>query len=176
MVARRKRPVRSTKKTVLIVGEGSTEKAFLRHVKELYITRDMDVSVNIECGAGGSPRNVAEKAIRLCGSRGYDKCFILIDADIPLNADRKLLARMKRKPKIEILKSTPCIEGLFLSILDVIGNNSSDQYKSIFEATYLSSDKKTDKQSYDKLFPKNVLDQKRTQIRELNNILKAMGV
>ena len=176
MVAKRKRPVRRTKKTVLIVGEGSTEKAFLRYVKELYITRDMDISVNVECGSGGSPRNVMEKAIRLCGSRGYDKCFVLIDADIPLNADKKLLTRMKRKPKIETLKSTPCIEGLLLSILGVSGNNSSDQCKSIFESTYLSSNKKTDKRSYEKLFPKGMLDGKRTGIRELNNILKAMGV
>jgi len=176
MVSRRRRPVRSTKKTVLIVGEGPTERAFLRYVKELYIRRDMDVSVNVECGAGGSPRNVVEKAIRLCGSRGYDKCFVLIDADIPLNADKKLRIRMKRKPKIEILRSTPCIEGLFLSILGVTGNNSSDQCKSTFEATYLSADKKTDKRSYVRLFPKELLDQKRTRIRELNNILKAMGV
>ncbi|KQC14624.1 MAG: hypothetical protein APR63_13785 [Desulfuromonas sp. SDB] len=176
MVARRKRPVRRTKKTVLIVGEGSTEKAFLRYVKEIYITREMDISVKIECGAGGSPRNIVEKAIRLCGSRSYDKCFVLIDTDIPLNVDKKLLTRMKRKPKIEILKSIPCIEGLFLAILEITGYNSSDQCKRIFESTFLSSDKKTDKRYYGKLFPKEVLDQKRTQINELNNILKAMGI
>ena len=176
MVSRRKRPLRRTKKTVLIVGEGPTEKAFLRYVKGLYITRDMDISVNVECGAGGSPRNVVEKAVRLCGSRAYDKCFVLIDADIPLNADKKLSIHMKRKPKIEILKSTPCIEGLFLSILDGTDHSSCDQCKSIFEDKYLSSDKKTDKRSYDRLFPKELLDQKRTRINELDNILKAMGV
>ncbi|MFH1798593.1 MAG: RloB family protein [Candidatus Omnitrophota bacterium] len=176
MVAKRKRPVRRTKKTILIVGEGSTEKAFLRYVKELYITRDMDISVNVECGSGGSPRNVVEKAIRLCGSRGYDKCFVLIDADVPLKTDKKLLSRMKRKPKIEILKSTPCIEGLFLSVLDNLGNNSSDQCKSIFETTYLASDKKTDKRSYERLFSREMLNEKRSQVNELNNILKAMGV
>jgi len=176
MVARRKRPVRRTKKTVLIVGEGSTEKAFLRYVKELYITRDMDISVNVECGSGGSPRNVIEKAIRLCGSRGYDKCFVLIDADISLKADKKLLSRMKRKPKIEILKSTPCIEGLFLSILNVAGNNSSNQCKSTFETSYLAPDKKTDKRSYERLFSKEILNEKRSRVNELNSILKAMGV
>ncbi|MDP8212255.1 MAG: RloB family protein [Candidatus Zapsychrus exili] len=176
MVAQRKRPVRRTKKTVLIVGEGPTEKAFLRYVKELYIKRDMDISVNVECGSGGSPRNVIEKAIRLCGSRGYDKCFVLIDADIPLKADKKLLSRMKRKPKIEILKSTPCIEGLFLSILDDTENNSSGQCKSTFETTYLAPDKKTDKRSYERLFSKEMLNEKRSLVNELNSILKAMGV
>ena len=83
---------------------------------------------------------------------------------------------MKRRPKIEFLESTPCIEGLFLSILDVVGNNISEQCKSIFESTYLPPDKKTDKRSYEKLFPKEMLDEKRSHVSELNNILKAMDV
>ena len=176
MVTRGKRPVRRTKKTTLIIGEGSTEKAFLRYVKELYITRDMDISVNVECGAGGSPCNVVEKAIRLCGSRGYDKCFVLIDEDIPLNADKKLLSRMKRRPRIEILKATPCIEGLFLTILGDEENLISKNCKSNFESKYLASDKKTDKRAYERLFSKEMLDEKRKVVDELNSILRAMGI
>jgi len=176
MAAQRKRPVRRTKKTILIVGEGPTEKAFLRYAKELYITRDMDVSVNVECGYGGSPRNVVEKAIRLCGSRGYDRCFVLIDADVPFDADKKLLSRMKQRPKIEFLKLTPCIEGVFLIILGHGENMASEKCKSTFESRYLAPDKKTDKRSYEKLFPKEMLDEKRSHVNELNNILKAMGV
>jgi len=176
MVAQRKRPVRRTKKTILIVGEGHTEKAFLRYTKELYILRNMNISVNVECGSGGSPRNVVEKAIRLCGSRGYDKCFVLLDADIPLNADKKLLSRMKRKPKIEFLKSTPCIEGVFLAILGHGENMASEKCKSTFESRYLASDKKTDKRSYERLFSREVLDEKRKVVGELNSILRAMGV
>jgi len=176
MVARRKKTYRKTKKTILIVGEGATEKAFLRYLKELYITRDMDIAVNVECGFGGSPRNVVEKAIRLCGSRDYDKCFVLIDADIPLNANKKLLAHMKKRPETEVLKSTPCIEGLFLTILDHDGNISSDKCKSFFESTYLTSDRKTDKRAYKRLFPKKMLNKKRYFITELDNILNAMEV
>ncbi|MFH1868632.1 MAG: RloB family protein [Candidatus Omnitrophota bacterium] len=176
MVARRKSPVRRTKKTILIVGEGSTEKAFLRYVKELYITRDMNISVSVGCGSGGSPRNVVEKAIRLCGSRGYDKCFVLIDADIPFNADKKLLSRMNRKPKIEFLKSTPCIEGMFLTILGHDGNVAREKCKNTFESRYLPSDKKTDKRLYERLFSKEILDEKRKVVDELNSILKAMGI
>ncbi len=175
-MAQRKGPVRRTKKTILIIGEGSTEKAFLQYIKGLYITRDMDISIKIECGSGGSPRNVVEKAIRLCGSRGYDKCFVLIDADIPLRADRKLFSRMKKRPKIIVLKSTPCIEGLFLVILGYAGNNSSNQCKNIFESKYLAPNKKTDKRSYEHLFSKDMLDEKRILIIELNNILKAMSI
>jgi len=176
MSARRKKPVRRTKKTILIVGEGATEKAFLRYLKELYITRDMDIAVNVECGFGGSPRNVVEKAIRLCGGRNYDKCFVLIDADIPLSANKTLLARMKRRPATEVLISTPCIEGLFLTILEHDVKISSDKCKSIFESTYLTSDRKTDKRAYERLFPKKMLDKKRIVINELDNILNAIGI
>ena len=175
MVARRKRPIKRTKKTILLVGEGSTEKAFLRYVKELYITRDMDISVNVECGSGGSPRSVVEKAIRLCGGRGYDKCFVLIDSDVPFKADKKLLLRMKRRPKIEILNATPCIEGLFLAILGHTESTSSDDCKSTFESQYIASDRKTDKRSYALLFPKEMLEEKRKTINELDIILRAMG-
>lgn len=46
MAARRKRPVRRTKKTILTVGEGLTEKAFQRYVKELCITRGARIEIN----------------------------------------------------------------------------------------------------------------------------------
>ena len=176
MPAQGKKIIKKTKKTVLIVGEGPTEKAFLRYVKELYITRDMDISVSIVCGSGGSPRNVVEKAVRLCGSIEYDKCFVLIDADIPFNADKKLLSRMKKRPRIEILKATPCIEGLLLAILGRARAMPSDDCKSTFEAQCIASNKKTAKRSYERLFSKEILDEKRHDLNGLDIILKAMGV
>lgn len=107
------KPSRHTKKAVLMVGEGSTEKAFLQYLKELYVTRDDDVAVKIECGAGGSPNCVIQKAKRLCGSMAYDECFVLTDADRLQENDCKI----KHTKKIKVLKATPCIEGLFLAIL-----------------------------------------------------------
>ena len=53
---------------------------------------------------------------------------------------------------------------------------ASEKCKSTFESRYLAPDKKTDKRSYEKLFPKEMLDEKRSHVNELNNILKAMGV
>ncbi|MFC1546407.1 RloB domain-containing protein, partial [bacterium] len=176
LVVRHRKSIRRTKKTVLIVGEGPTEKAFLRYLKELYITRDMDVSLKVECASGGSPRNVVEKTIRLCGSRGYDKCFVLIDADVSFNGDKKLVSRMNKKPKIKILKASPCIEGLFLLILNHKESLTSEKCKSLFESKYLASDKKTDWRSYERIFTKQMLDDNRKTINELNVILKAMEV
>ena len=177
---RRIKPTKNTKTTILIVGEGPTEKAFLQYLKELYILRENDFAVKVESGTGGSPSSIVQKAIRLRGSRGYDKCYVLIDADKPLETDFKLADRMKKRPRVEVLKATPCIEGLFLAILKHSnfsqGSASSDYCKKEFEATYLASDRKTDKRSYVDKFPKTLLDERRTQIQELDLILSAMQV
>lgn len=181
MTALKVKPARNSKTTILIVGEGPTEKAFLQFIKELYIMRDADIVVKVECGSGGSPRSVVERAIRLCASRAYDKCFVLFDADLPLETDAKLKQRMQKKPSVQILKATPCIEGLFLAILKHPGffQNSalaSASCKREFEANYLSADKKMDKRSYASHFTKETLDKLRKYIPEFDAILKAMQV
>ena len=176
----RMKPTRNTKVTILIVGEGPTEKAFLQYLKELYILRIDDFAVKVEGGTGGSPSSIVQKAIRLRGSRGYDKCYVLIDADKPLETDFKLADRMKKRPRVEVLKATPCIEGLFLAILKHSnfsqGGFSSDYCKKEFESTYIASDRKTDKRSYIDKFSKTLLDERRAKVPELNLILNAMQI
>ena len=159
------------KKSILIVGEGPTEKAFLQYLKELYVTRVDDFFVKIECGAGGSPDCVIKKAKRLCANSAYDECFVLIDNDRKVH---------KHDKKIKILLSTPCIEGLFLMILEHPKfsqvNALSDFCKKEFERNYLSDDKKMDKHYYSGIFPREVFDEQRKNIPELEEILKAMRV
>ena len=179
MVSRPRQRFRHTKKTVLIVGEGPTEKAFLQYLKDMYITREMDIAVKIECGSGGSPKSVVEKAVRLRGNRAYDKCFVLVDADLPFDPDGELERRMRKKPRIEMLNATPCIEGLLLTILD--SNfpqqaTTSVESKRIFETKHLPEDKKTDKSSYERIFSKQVIEKRREGVLELDAVLKAMEV
>lgn len=180
MALRKKRPAKSIKTTILIVGEGPTEKAFLQHLRGLYINRDDEFVIKVECGTGGAPCSVIQRAIRLRGSRAYDKCYVLFDADRPLEKDYKLSDRMNKRPRIEILKATPCMEGLFLAILSHSGFSqagaSSDSCKREFHAKYISAEKKMDKRSYADKFPRTVLDDRRTNVPELDVILKAMRV
>lgn len=180
MTPRRIKPTRNTKTTILIVGEGPTEKAFLQYLKELYLARDYAVAIKVECGSGGSPCSVVQKAIRLRGSRAYDKCYVLFDADRPLETDYKLSDRMNKRPHVEVLKATPCIEGLFLAILKHPGFSQvsavSDSCKRDFHADYISEEKKMDKRSYATRFSKTILDSRRGQVPELDIILKAMQV
>lgn len=178
MVRKKRKPARYSKTTVLIVGEGPTEKAFLQYLKELYVSRESNFAVKIECGSGGDPKSVIQKTIRLRGSRGYDKCFVLIDSDRPLKTDGELKRRMRAKPRIEILKATPCAEGLFLSILRhpkfSQNNTTSDICKREFETSYISAGRKTDKRSYAGKFSRKFIDERREIVSELDAILKAM--
>ncbi len=180
MPRRNVRPARSTKATVLFVGEGPTEKAFLQHLQGLYISRDADIVVKVESGSGGAPSIVIQKAVRLRSGRAYDRCFVLVDSDRPLEMDRKLKERMNKRPSIEVLKATPCIEGLFLAILGHTNfsqaGTSTDHCKRVFEANYMTDDRKTDKRAYANRFGKAVIDAQRRIISELDAILKAMQV
>lgn len=179
MVSRPRQKFRHTKKTVLIVGEGPTEKAFLQYLKDMHITRDMDIAVKVECGSGGSPRSVVEKAVRLKGSRAYDKCFVLVDADLPFEFDRGLERRIHKKPRIEMLNATPCIEGLLLAILDLNFSQqatTSTESKKIFETKHLPEDKKTDTRSYERIFSKQIIEERRRAVPELDAILRAVEV
>lgn len=179
MVSRPRQKFRRTKTTILIVGEGPTEKAFLQYLRDMYITREMDVAVKVECGSGGSPRSVVEKAVRLKGSRAYDKCFVLVDSDLPFEPDGELEKRMRRKPHIEMLNATPCIEGLLLAILDSDFSQqaiTSVESKRIFETKHLPEDKKTDKRSYERIFSRQVIEERRRVVLELDAILKAIGI
>ena len=176
MVPLNKKYLRNAKKTILIVGEGPTEKAFLLHIKELYISREDNLSVKVECGAGGSPASVAHRANRLKQSADYDKCFLIIDADTCTQEAKNML---KRRPAMEIILVTPCIEGLFLAILK--GNAfsqtgiSSAECKRRFENNHLDRDKKTEKCKYSGLFTKTMLDEARSRLLELDMILKAFN-
>ena len=180
MIARRVKPTKNTKKTILIVGEGETEKAFLQYLKELFISREADFVVKVEGGSGGGPKGVVQKTIRLRSSRAYDKCFVLVDSDRPFDADSKLEERMRKKPRVEMLKSTPCVEGLFLAILQhrnfSQSSATSDYCKREFEANYISADKKTDKRAYAEQFTQEVIKSRRTAVTELDAILKAMQI
>lgn len=180
MVSRPRQKIRRTKKTILIVGEGPTDKAFLQHIKQLYVTREMDIAVKVECGSGGAPKSVVERTVRLKGSRSYDKCYVLVDADLPFEPDSDLEKRMRKRPRIEMLKATPCIEGLLLAILEYPDfsqqSTTSDKSKKAFKAKYLSEDKKIDKRSYERIFSRQIIEERRKAVPELDAILKAMEV
>jgi hypothetical protein len=136
-----------------MVGEGEAEKAFLQHLKSIYGTGDPKVTIKSAGGKG--PQNIITEAISTKDCNGYDRSVALLETDLEWPAS---LVKRAQGKKIELLGSSPCLEGF---LLDILGEgrptpNTSSQCKTKFNG--LLTGKSTDKNSYSELFTKEVLD------------------
>lgn len=167
---------RRCRKTVLLVGEGRTEQAFLNYLKSLFLERDAGINVKVEQAGGGSPDNVIDFARKRVQSAAYDQCLVLFDADIAVT--RPTPARIG-KTKMHYVRSMPCIEGLFLQILEHSGSSpgtaTSIVCKKIFHDKYLNEKDKLDSARYGRIMPKGLLIERRKCHVELETVLKLLG-
>lgn len=155
MAKSKKTAQRHTKKTTLIiVGEGLHEKAFLAHMKELYDRRDSGQTIKLDTANGGSPHDIIKATIKKVSHRSYDRKFILMDSDVAIVPKDLQLARNKG---IQVLLSEPfCLEGMLLDILSLsVPDNAIDCKKKLHP---LLDGSPTLPQSYASQFPKPVLD------------------
>lgn len=145
------------KTTLLIVGEGADDKAFITHLKNLYCPRGCGVTVKVEAGDGGSPGNIITNAIRSFESADYSKRIIILDADVPPSQAEIAKAR---KNGYEILLWEPkCLEGVLLEVLgERVGQHeNSQQLKDRLHPKLKGHH--TDYRAYEVLFSKLVLMQ-----------------
>lgn len=163
-MARKKHVIR---KTLLVVGEGDSEEAFLKHLRDLYCSGGSGVTVTVRNAHGKGPENVIDHTARQARMYSYDTRVALLDTDIPWTDKLKKEAR---KAKIEMVGSTPCFEGLLLSILGKrLPTLSSDCKKAIAQQLRIDL---TERQSYAEYFSKVVLDVARETITELDQLLR----
>lgn len=155
--------------TLLAVGEGDSELAFLRHLRSMYCAggAGVAVSVTVRNAHGLGPEHVIDFAAAQAKAYSYDKVVALLDTDIPWTD--KLL-KTARKARIEMVGSTPCLEGLLLSILRKRPPGQSDACKRAIQQE-LGVDL-TEVQSYAAHFPKAVLDEARVRLSELNRLIQ----
>ena len=163
-MARKQHQVR---KTLLVVGEGDSEAAFLKHLRDLYCSSGDGVAVTVRNAHGKGPESVIDHTAGQARIHSYDACVALLDTDIPWTEKLKNKAR---KSKIEMVGSTPCFEGLLLSILgERPPTQSADCKKAIKQLVGIDL---TDRQSYAVPFSKAVLDAARQRITELDQLLR----
>lgn len=168
MAKKMKRNRRIQQTTLIIVGEGSHEKAFLSHMKVLYDLRNSGQKVKVIKGDGGSPFDVINNTIKKSSHAAYDFKFILMDNDVLIRQQEYDLAK---KQGIEILLSEPlCLEGMLLEVIGQSPSNTAEACKKLLHPQL--SGKPTEEYSYKALFTKEVLDEtdKLTIVR-LRNIL-----
>lgn len=155
--------------TLLIVGEGVHEKAFLQQMKVLY-DGENNQAVKIDAASGGSPIEIIDETIRKYNHADYSRKVILLDEDVVIRQQDRDKAR---KNKIELIVSTPiCLEGM---LLDVLGYKVS-QYASAADCKKrlypLLSGEPTKPKSYEKLFTKEFLDSvNKEQLIRLRNLI-----
>ena len=121
-----KRNRRLVLQTILIVGEGARDEAFLKHLKSLYVGRDSGVSIKIINAQGGSPYDIVIFTARQIQNVSYDRAIVVMDTDVPW---LQKTANKAKKHKIKLIGVEPCIEGLMLTILNQNTRGSNHECK-----------------------------------------------
>ncbi|MDM8348284.1 hypothetical protein P8H27_05170 [Pseudomonas sp. sp1636] len=142
--------------TLLVVGEGPDDKAFISHMKQLYCPRGCGVSVKVQAQDGGSPGNIISNAIRSYRNTEYNRRILLLDADLPpSDAEYK---RAAVAGYTVILWRPQCLEGALLEALDepVQAHETSQQLKQRLHPRL--DGRHTEPAAYAELFTRPVLD------------------
>ncbi len=162
-MARRQHQVRPT---LLAVGEGDGDCAFLKHLRSLYCSNGVGYTTTIRNAHGKGPEHVIDFAAQHAKIYRYDRVIALLDTDIPWSD--KLL-KTARRARIEIVGSTPCLEGLLLSILQKQPPAGAAACKKAIQQA-IGVDL-TESRSYAHHFTRSVLDTARAQLPELDKLI-----
>lgn len=103
-----------TFRTLLLVGEGRTEEAFLNHVKGIYAPRGCGLSVKIKNARGKGAKHVVDWTIGQTGIAKYDAVAALLDTDQDWS---DAVARKAKAARIKVLKSEPLFEAMMLRMI-----------------------------------------------------------
>lgn len=160
------RKVRQVRKTLLVVGEGDSEVAFLKHLRQLYCSGGAGVTVSVHNAHGLGPENVISTAITLNRMGGHDRVVAFLDTDIPWPV---ALQKAAQRARVQLVGSTPCLEGLLLGILQQPVPDKSDACKKSLHLRL--GHKLTDRDDYQAEFGRVVLDEARIRVVELNKLI-----
>ena len=168
---------RAVKETLLIVGEGDAEIAFVRFVKRMYAD-SLGRAVQEHNAKGKGGRNVLETALRRANSnRAYDKVVLLLDTDTDWDdacRARARRARIGRRGKIDVIESDPCLEAWLLKVLGVEIEGDTRHMKREFRQ-YAGCDAH-DPAWMERLLNPTVLNQARARVPQLAELMNHMGI
>ncbi|HCG6969613.1 hypothetical protein P3635_01680 [Vibrio parahaemolyticus] len=167
-MAKKQRVVRQQKRVIQFVGEGQTERAFLRHIRSIYGSASPDVKASTANGKG--PSNVLGVAIgKYRNSAANVEVAALLDKDLKWPATK---VREAKQLGIKLIGVDPCVEGMMLDILDLKRPNPCTNDSCKKKMHPLINNAPTVKESYQERFTKAVLDAARDKVDELDEIIK----
>ncbi|WP_221796227.1 hypothetical protein [Oceanobacter mangrovi] len=143
--------------TLLVVGEGADDKAFITHMKGLFYQRQPgQKGPKIEAGDGGSADVIITNSLRTFRNAAYNRKLLVLDSDLPPSLAK---ARKAEEAGFEIILWAPqCLEG---ALLDVLGEtvNSHETSQNLKARLHPQlADHHTKPEAYGVLFTKPVLD------------------
>jgi len=166
---------RTVKETLLVVGEGDAEVAFVRHLKQIYgdaLGRSIQ-EINAH-GKGG--RHVLVTARRRANNRDHDKVVLLLDTDTDWSDDDRVKARKSRigkRGKLDVIESEPCLEAWLLKILGVETEGDTRHMKVVFKL-------RTGCEAHDPRWhgqlSREALDEARQRVPQLAALMNHMGI
>lgn len=166
---RTQKRTRKTNQTVLIVGEGDAEIAFLTHLKHLFNARDSGLSCTIRNAHGKGPERILKLPKRLAGSIQYDHLAVFLDTDIPLPNDAWIKVNA---PGVEALVSEHCIEFFLLRLL---GESPPHETKACKRLMKQSGMDLLNASWYEARFTKSVLEQQRDRFPTLRRLIEILS-
>lgn len=163
--------MRFIKWSVLAVGEGDSEKAFLDHLKASYISRNCGVAMAIKQAYGKGARNVVHQAIRYGKGVSYNRIIALADTDTDYSLE---VQKMAEENKILLLPSDPCFEAFLLRLHGDSKVRSSAGHKAAFEAMFNGRVQETG--LLEEFFGKEFLEEVRDRNALIHQLINTLGV
>ncbi|WP_288126868.1 RloB domain-containing protein [Thiomonas sp.] len=160
---------RSTVKTLLLVGEGETEVAFLTHLKALCAPRWCGLYVKVICAHGKGAKHVVDVAIRQSRNAAFDSVAALLDTDTDWNDQ---VQRRATEHCILLLLSRPCVEAMLLRAL---GRSATGRTRDLKKRLKQLVQDPMDSHSYATLFDEHALNVARRNERVIEDLLRLFG-
>ncbi|HEV7454034.1 MAG TPA: hypothetical protein VGO07_02130, partial [Candidatus Saccharimonadales bacterium] len=122
-------------------------------------------------GNGGAQDKLVSEAIKVPGD--FTRKLLKMDRDRS-EQERLKAESIALRASIGIAWSSPCLEAMLLTILDRKNYSRylSKTCKSIFERNHIPEDKRNDSSSYDRVFTREILDEARTRVAELDSLIQ----
>jgi hypothetical protein len=158
------------RRTLLIVGEGYHEEAFLNHVKQLYAPRGCGLAVTIKNARCKGAMHVIDWTIKQTSNTAYDTVAAMLDTDKDWSPK---VAKQAKGKKIQVLASEPCFDAVMLRLLGLRAQDEANVLKRTL-APYLDNDP-TQRKSYANHFGKECLEAGRGKEPTIDALLKLFG-
>ena len=159
---------RATNKTILVVVEGYTEEALLKHIKALYLGLACGISVTVKNARGHGPQGVADAMSSACKIASFDYKSALLDSDIPICKKNEVFFASQ---KVELFLSVPAIEATLIELVGgkVRQNANTAECKQVL--TRLLVGDSCEQRYYERHFTKPIIEAGRNNNILMDNLL-----